>query len=383
MWGINIIDINKIKIALFFAVPSIPFVIIAGIFGGIPIAGVVLAVMLILSYRIYRLSGNILLKWYGARKVDTSESFEIHSILKRLSNMAQVPKPYLYFFESQIPAMFTVGTGEKASVAISTKALDILDQAELEVLLAHEIGHIKNRDVPLSTVVALFAGTLVSFSTVAFWGSLLTGFGQEYDPAPRFIRFLAMGLVAPPAALLVQLSISHAREYAADEVSMGLTDKPHLLVETLERIERYIQLQHSGEINPGHAHMFTFNLLKAEESYDLYLSMFDTHPGIQSRVDKISLKTRLTPEHRTLHDVKMLNETSFIKNWKKTMFFSFVSHFMVLLGIIVIDVFVRKDFDFWEVAFIGGVYMGAVTMMMIVEIAVFRVKLYDAKDSII
>ena len=371
---------NKLKIALFFVVPLIPFVLIAGIFGGVPIAGIVLAVMLILSYATYRLSGKIILKWYRARQADASESIETLSILENLSNTAQVPKPVLYIFESQIPAMFTVGIGGDASVAVSTKALDLFDQAELEVLLAHEIGHIKNGDVPLSTVTALFAGILASFSTAALWGSLLTGFGQEYDPAPRLIRFLAMGLVAPPAALLVHLSTSRSRVYAADEVSMVLTDKPHLLVETLERIERYIQLQNIGVINPGHAHMFPVNLLKVEESYDLHLSMFDTHPDIKSRADNLSWKSLLTPKHQTLHEVRMLSETSVIKDWNKAMAFSFVSYSMILFGIIVVDVFARKDFDPREVALIAGGYMGVLTMMMLIEVTVFRAKLDAAKD---
>ncbi|HJH30454.1 MAG TPA: protease HTPX-like protein [Methanosarcinaceae archaeon] len=376
----NITKMDKLKIALFFVVPSIPFVLIAGIFGGIPIAGIVLVVMLILSYFINRFSGKILLRWYGARKVDTSESFELNSILGTLSNLAQVTEPNLYVFESQIPAMFTVGTGSRASVAVSTKAMDFFDSDELEVLFAHEIGHIKNGDVPLSTVTALFAGTLASFSTAALWGSLLTGFGQEYDPAPRLIRFLAMGLVGPPAALLVQFSTSRAREYAADEVSTILTDNSQLLVETLERIERYVQLQHLGEINPGHAHMFPVNLLKVEESYDLHLSMFDTHPDIQSRENNLSWKKLLTSKHQTLHEVRMLNETSVIKDWNKAMAFSFISYFMVLFGIIVIDVFARKDFDFGEVSLIAGVYVGALILLMLIEVTVFRSKLNAAKD---
>ena len=376
----NIIKMNQLKIALFFTIPLIPFVLIAGIFGGIPIAGVVLAVMLILSYIIYRSSGKILLRWYNARKTGDFESIELNSILGTISNLAQVLEPDLYVFESQIPAMFTVGTGNKASIAVSTRALDFFDRAELEVLFAHEMGHIKNGDVPLSTVTALFAGTLASFSTAALWGSLLTGFGQEYDPAPRLIRFLAMGLVAPPAALLVQLSVSHAREYAADEVSVVLTSKPHLLVETLERIERYIQLQHLGEINPGHAHMFPVNLLKVEESYDLHLSMFDTHPDLQSRENNLSWNTLLTPKHQTLHEVRMLNETSVFKNWNKAMAFSFISYSMVLFGIIVIDVFARKDFDFGEVSRIVGVYMGALILLVLIEVTVFKAKLDAAKD---
>jgi len=258
--------------------------------------------------------------------------------------------------------------------------MDFFDSDELEVLFAHEIGHIKNGDVPLSTVTALFAGTLASFSTAALWGSLLTGFGQEYDPAPRLIRFLAMGLVGPPAALLVQFSTSRAREYAADEVSTILTDNSQLLVETLERIERYVQLQHLGEINPGHAHMFPVNLLKVEESYDLHLSMFDTHPDIQSRENNLSWKKLLTSKHQTLHEVRMLNETSVIKDWNKAMAFSFISYFMVLFGIIVIDVFARKDFDFGEVSLIAGVYVGALILLMLIEVTVFRSKLNAAKD---
>lgn len=376
----NITKMNQLKIALFFAVPSIPFVLIAGIFGGVSIAGIVMAVMLILSFVIYKFSSKILLRWYNARKIGDFESIELNSILETLSNLVQVTEPDLCVFESQIPAMFTVGTGNKASIAVSTKALDIFDQAEIEVLLAHEIGHIKNGDVPLSTITALFAGTLASFSTAALWGSLLTGFGQEYDPAPRLIRFLAMGLVGPPAALLVHLSTSRAREYAADEVSTVLTDKPQLLVETLERIERYVQLQHLGEINPGHAHMFPVNLLKVEESYDLHLSMFDTHPDIQSRENNLSWKKLLTPKHRTLHEVRMLNETSVIKDWNKAMAFSFVSYSMILFGIIVVDVFARKDFDFGEVSRIVGVYMGALILLMLIEVTVFRAKLDAAKD---
>lgn len=371
----NITKMNQLKIALFFTIPLILFVLIGGIFGGIPIAGIVLVVMLILSYIIYRFSGRILLRWYSARKVDTSESLEIHSILGALSNLTQVPEPDLYVFESKIPAMFTVGIGSRTSIAVSTRAMDFFDRAELEVLLAHEVGHIKNGDVPLSTVVALFAGTLASFSTAALLGSLLTGFGQEHDPAPRLIRFLAMGLVALPAALLTQLSVSHAREYAADKASVVLTEKPQLLVETLERIERDMQLQHLGEINPGHAHMFPVNLLKVDESYDLHLSMFDTHPDIQSRGNNLSWNALLTPKHQTLHEVRMLSETSVFKNWNKAMAFSFISYSMVLFGIIVIDVFARKDFDFGEVSRIVGVYMGALIFLMLIGVTVFRAKL--------
>ncbi|MBN2488412.1 MAG: M48 family metalloprotease [Methanosarcinaceae archaeon] len=278
---------NKLKTMAFFVLPSIPVVIIGAYLwdaAGAAVAGVV---MLVLSMLIYRFSVNVILKWYGSHKVDSSDSVELHAILDRLSGKAQVPVPDIYVFKSPLPVTFTAGSGKRTSVVLSSETLDMLDRSELEVILAHEIGHIKNGDVPLSTVTALFAGLLASFSTAALWASLLTGFGQEYDPAPRLIRFLAMGLVAPPAAFLVQLAIPKAREYAADEAGVHLTEKPHLLAKTLERIERYAQLQPAEEFNPGHVHMFVTNPLRVEETYDVHYSLFDTHPDIKDRVNNI------------------------------------------------------------------------------------------------
>ena len=108
--------------------------------------------------------------------------------------------PEIYSFESRIPSIFTVGDGGNYSIAISTSMLEMFDELELEVLLAHEIGHIKNKDVVLNTVTAFLAGTIMSFPNFAMWCSILSGFGQPDDPAPRFFRFIATGHCCTPCS---------------------------------------------------------------------------------------------------------------------------------------------------------------------------------------
>ncbi|MEA1985440.1 MAG: M48 family metalloprotease [Euryarchaeota archaeon] len=265
------------KIISLFALPAIPVLAVAWFFGGTPVMIGVAVLFVLISYTLYRLSGRILLRWYHARKIGSVDN---------LASRAGVAAPDLYMFESSLPAIFTVGTGGQFTILVSTSAMGLFDESELGVMLAREIGHIQNGDVPLNTIVALFAGTIAAFSTAALWGSLLTGFGQDYDPAPRFIRFLAMGLVAPPAALLVQLSVARSREHAADDAALELTGKPRQLVECLARLKHHIDLYPAGA-NPGHAHMFPVNVLRITEWYDTHLSLFDTHPNLESRVDRL------------------------------------------------------------------------------------------------
>ncbi len=162
--------------------------------------------ILILYIYIFFRGSRWILKWYGAQKIERNERSLLYSILEDLSKKAGVPTPEILSFESEIPEMFTVGSGSKSFIAISTSMLEIFDELELEALLAHEIGHIKNKDVGLNTVTAFLAGLIMSFPDFVMWGSLLTGFGQPEDPAPRFFKFMATALAAPPAAILIHLT---------------------------------------------------------------------------------------------------------------------------------------------------------------------------------
>lgn len=367
---------NELKISLLFALPSISIIIVAGFFESVTMATVVI-ILIIINYIVYHFSGEIILKWYNSKKMNTIEFMELYSIVDELSIEAKVSKPNLCVFKFPLPTMFTAGTGDRIYITVSTKALDMLDKNELETLFAHEIGHIKNRDVPLSTVVALFAGILISLTTVAMWGSRLMLLGQKYDSEPSLINFFVMCLVAPPAAIAVQLTIPYTREYAADEVSMILTNKPNILAETLERIERYPQFQPVEMINLGHIHLFPTPLLRIENIYDVHTSMFHTHPDIQSREKNLSWKSLRTSKNQTLYETsEIMNENKYMKQWNKAMFFSFISYCLVLFGIIVIDIFTKKYFDFELISRIVVVgYAAVVVLLMFIAITVFRMKL--------
>ena len=277
---------NKVKIFFLFALPSLVVVAISWFLGGnIGLIGSLIAVFL-LSVIIYFLSGRILLRWYHSKKAQSSEYDNIHSILRDLADKAQVSVPDLYVFDSELPLLFTVGTRKK-SVSISSKAIEIFDAGELEALLAREIGHIKNDAVSLNTVVALFAGIISAFSTLALWGALLGGFGQEYDPAPKLIRLFAMGIAAPPAALIVQLNTPPGIEIMADEVAIDITNNPDVLQSALSNLGNSIGSLETIQLNPGHVHLFPLNPLKVKEIFDVHLSMFNTHIDLDSRIQKI------------------------------------------------------------------------------------------------
>lgn len=234
-------------------------------------------VCLYISYGLYRSSGRILLKWYNARKVGS---------LKDIYKKVGISQPYIYTFNSATPLIFSVGASGEYEILVSTGAMEMFNVSELETLLAREVGHIKNGDVYLNTTVALIAGSMIALSNVAFWISLLIGSGKENDPLPRVIRLIVMGIVAPPAALLVKLLISPSREYAADGMVEKLTGRSRMLPELLERIDNYMNL-HPRQINPGHVHMFPLNTLRIRDLYDTHFSLFDSHPHLESRTNRL------------------------------------------------------------------------------------------------
>lgn len=268
---------NILGTILFLAMVFVPLIAIIWLFGGAQIAAYALVVTILFSLLIYGLSDRIILRWYHATKADHLESIKINN---------SIQKPKLYTFQYPIPTLFTVGTLGKASIAVSSKALETFDEKEMETLLAHEMGHIKNGDVSLNTTTALFAGILTALSTFAVWITMLTGFGSESDPAPKIVRLLTMGIVAIPASLFVQAMINKDREYRADEVAADLID-PRTLASTLENMEQNTKNYTGRKINPGHAHMMPVNPLKVDDIFDVHLSLFDTHPPMDERRKKI------------------------------------------------------------------------------------------------
>jgi heat shock protein HtpX len=217
-------------------------------------------------------SDRIMLRWYRARMV---EDPRVDAILQDLAARAKISVPRLYAMDSEVPNVFSAGSPRRASIIITSAAMDMLDEEELEGVLAHEAYHIKN-GLRTRTVSAAFAGVLTSMSTAALWGSLLLGFGQEKDPAPRLIRSFTMALFAPHAALITRLANERSKEFEADEYSANLCNHGKL-ARALKKMDRRMP------INPSHAHLFIVNPLK-EETFN---SLFDSHPALSERIKRL------------------------------------------------------------------------------------------------
>jgi heat shock protein HtpX len=328
------------------------------------ISGIILLILISYGYIFFR-GSRWILKSYGAQKIQRSERSLLYSIMEDLSKKAGVKTPEMLSFESEIPSMFTVGSGSKSFITVSTSMLGMFDELELEALLAHEIGHIKNKDVGLNTVTAFLAGLIMSFPNFVMWVSLLSGFGQPEDPAPRFFKFMATAFAAPPAATLIHLTNPAKREFAADETGIKLTGNPRTLAKTLEYLENYIPLQPvTGKFNPGHFHLFSTHTQQIRGYLSIFISIFDTHPGIEDRVANI-LNHSSHIEKDTLNSKYSRVPDFFdLRSWRLAMAASLISYLSLLFGIIVMITFAIKDFNFPVIGIIAGVYIGAVLLLI-------------------
>jgi heat shock protein HtpX len=233
----------------------------------------ILLIELIISLIYY--SDRIILKWYSAKRLNDPK---IEEMVKGISKKAGVNSPRLYVATSNMPNLFTVGKGSKnASLILTSSVLALLDEEELKCALAHELYHIK-KGLRKRTVAATFAGLIASISTVAFWLSLLLGFGQEDDPAPNLIKKFAMSLGAPHAALIVNLASEEDQEIKADAFGAKFCSSSDNLSTALMKIGVA-----NHEVNPGHAHLFFVNPLRRE----IFNSLFETHPPSDDRIKRL------------------------------------------------------------------------------------------------
>jgi heat shock protein HtpX len=238
--------------------------------------GFVFIILGVLSI-LYIKCDTILHRWYHLEEVGFKD--EIYKVMLNLTSRAGLDVPKLYIVESPDLNSFSITGKNSSSIILTTAAVDRLDHEELEVLIAHEMGHIVNSNRPV-LFITVMAGMLTMISTAALWGALLTGFGQEYDPAPQLIRSYAMALVAPPAAAMIQLITSRSKEFEADAYGAGLCGAPKL-IDTLEYLDNYPKML--DKINPAHANLFFVNPLKS----NIFNSLFNTHPPINERIKRL------------------------------------------------------------------------------------------------
>ncbi|HOJ51220.1 MAG TPA: zinc metalloprotease HtpX [Syntrophales bacterium] len=238
--------------------------------------GVLIALIIsaLMNMGSYWYADKIVLSMYQAKPVTQDQAPELYQLVENLAKKAHLPTPRIYIVPSKTPNAFATGRDENhAAVAVTEGILKLVDREELEGVLAHELSHIKNRDVLISTMTATLAGAVVMLARFAvFFGSDDRG----------LIPTIAMAIVAPVAATAIQMAISRTREYEADASAARLTGKPEALASAL------LKLAHLSEVkpmnaNPATAHMFIVNPL----SGGAIMHLFSTHPPIEKRVKKL------------------------------------------------------------------------------------------------
>ncbi|HTZ17344.1 MAG TPA: zinc metalloprotease HtpX [Dissulfurispiraceae bacterium] len=235
-----------------------------------------------LNFVTYWFSDKIVLRMYSAREVTESEEPELYSIVRRLASKAGLPMPRVYIVDEDQPNAFATGRNpEHAAVAATSGILRILSREELEGVLAHELAHVKHRDILISTIAATIAGAISYLAQMAQWAMIFGGSRRDDDDGSP-IAAIVMMIVAPIAAMLVQMAISRAREYSADEGGAEISGHPMYLANALKKLDMASK-QIPMDANPATAHMFIVNPLSA----GMLMRLFSTHPPMEERIARL------------------------------------------------------------------------------------------------
>ena len=244
-----------------------------------------LAVAAAMNLGAYWFADKLVLRMYHAREVTPAESPDLYAMVRELSIRADLPMPRVYLIPEDAPNAFATGRNPRNGVvAVTEGLLRMLDRREVAAVIAHELGHIKHRDTLVMSVAATLAGALSMLANAAMWGSLFGAqqASDEEEGAHPLAGLLGV-LVAPLAATLVQMSISRAREFLADEAAARYTGAPLALASALRKIEAWSQRIPMESGSPATAHLFIHNPFSAEG----LASLFSTHPPTEQRVARL------------------------------------------------------------------------------------------------
>ena len=278
---------NTFNTALLLTALTLFLLFMGQVFGGQ--RGLVMAfgLAILMNFVSYFWSDKIALKMYRAQPVTREQLPRAYSVVERLTAKMGIPMPAMYVIPTESPNAFATGRNpQHASVAVTEGILNLLTDEELEGVLAHELGHVRNRDILISSVAATLAGAITLLARMGYWASLFGGMGGDRDDRDRGGGFVAllMLILAPIAATLIQLAVSRSREYQADATGAELTGNPYALATALRKLDAYskrIPMQASAST----AHLFIVAPLLGGVNF---ANLFSTHPPIAKRIERLT-----------------------------------------------------------------------------------------------
>jgi len=250
-------------------------------------------ISMVMNIGSYWFSDKLALRMTGAREVTPDEEPRLHSIVDSVAAMARLQKPKVYIIQNDSPNAFATGRNDKhAAVAATTGIMRILDDRELTAVLGHELGHIRNRDILVNSVVATIAGAITFIATMLQWSLIFGGFGGRDRNGGGILGLLALLatiILAPIAASIIRMAISRQREFGADEAGAYITHMPLSLASALQKLEDYSRAR-PMQVNPAVSHLFIVNPLGKVD----FAALFSTHPPVPKRIERLNEIARRT-----------------------------------------------------------------------------------------
>ncbi len=277
---------SMIKTGVLMAALTAVFMVAGQVLGGSN--GMVFALVMALgmNFFAYWFSDKVVLKMSGAREATAAEAPELHQLVANLAGRANLPMPKVYIIHKDTPNAFATGRNPNhAAVAVTTGLMHILKKDELEGVMAHELAHIKNRDILISTIAATMAGAISYMASMAQWAMIFGG-GRSNDDdggGGGMIGNIAMMILAPLGASLIQMAISRSREYQADATGAAICGHPRSLASALQQLENYNR-RRPMDVNPATAQMYIVNPLGGGR----LAGLFSTHPPMQERIKRLT-----------------------------------------------------------------------------------------------
>lgn len=274
---------NRLKLFFLLTCLTLLLVTMGSAIGGQSGMFIAFVLACVMNFFSYWYSDKIILKMYKAREVSELDNPTLYRMVRRLSQQASMPMPKVYIIPSEGPNAFATGRNpQHAAVAATEGIMRLLSVDELEGVMAHELAHVQNRDTLISAIAATFAGAISMLGNMLQWAAIF-GSGRSEEEEGGLLGSLAIAIIAPMAAMLIQMSISRSREYLADATGARICGKPLALANALRKLQQASTMLPMQEATPATSHLFIVNPLAGSS----LLKLFSTHPPMEERIARL------------------------------------------------------------------------------------------------